>query len=63
VPPCTSSGRIFRFRDKGVPTQDGLLTDFYVEAVLVTPDSLDEESQSLIRAFAERNGEDPREKE
>ena len=60
VPSCTSSGRIFRFLDKGVPDTDGEPTDFFVEVSIVTPDSLDEESQDLIRQFGERNPQDPR---
>jgi curved DNA-binding protein len=60
VPACTSSGRIFRFLDKGAPDTNGEPTDFFIEVSIVTPESLDEESQELIRRFGERNPHDPR---
>ena len=60
VPACTSSGRVFRFMEKGLPDSEGQPTDFFVEVSIVTPESLDEESQALIRRFAERNPQNPR---
>ena len=59
VPPCTSSGRMFRLRHRGMD-HDGSPADLYFCAQILSPRSLDEESRSLIEEFAQLNPHDPR---
>ena len=61
IPPATSSGKVFRLRERGVlnprTQQRG---DQFVEVQIVTPAIPDETTKSLMREFSERNPEDPR---
>ncbi len=62
IPPGTSSGQKLRLRGQGVPASSGKPAgDLFVVAKVVVPKSLDEESQRLIREFADRNPSKPRE--
>lgn len=60
IPPGTSSGKRLRLREQGLPKPDGGKGDLYVEAKVMVPTGLDEESQKLFRKFAERNPQHPR---
>ena len=61
IPPGTSSGRVFRLREKGVPHLKGSgRGDQFVTVKVVVPQNLDERSQQLLREFARLNPVDPR---
>lgn len=61
IPPGTSSGRVFRLKDKGVPhLKGGGRGDQYVTVNVVVPQNLDERSQQLLREFARLNPMEPR---
>ncbi|MFQ5658258.1 MAG: molecular chaperone DnaJ [Candidatus Methylomirabilales bacterium] len=61
IPPGTSSGRVFRLREKGVPhLKGGGRGDQYVTVNVVVPENLDERSQQLLREFARLNPMEPR---
>ena len=61
IPPGTSSGQVFRLRDKGVPHLKGSgRGDQYVTVKVVVPQNLDDRSQQLLREFALLNPMDPR---
>ncbi len=61
VPPYTSSGQVLRLRSKGVPDQKGVLRgDHFVKIKIVVPDSVDIDSQELIKEFEKRNPYNPR---
>jgi molecular chaperone DnaJ len=61
IPPGTSSGRIFRLRQKGVPhLKRSGRGDQYVTVKIVVPQNLDERSQQLLREFTRLNPMDPR---
>jgi DnaJ-class molecular chaperone len=55
IPPCTSSGVRFRLKGKGAEDHHGQATDLVVEARIVVPAELDEESKRLIEEFAKLN--------
>jgi molecular chaperone DnaJ len=59
VPAGTQSGETFRLSGKGMPRlRAGGYGDLYVEVRVVTPDSLNEEQQEALEAFAEAGGEE-----
>ncbi|MFQ5881196.1 MAG: molecular chaperone DnaJ [Candidatus Methylomirabilales bacterium] len=61
VPRGTSSGQVFRLREKGVPHLRGSgRGDQYVTVRIVVPQNLDDRSQQLLREFARLNPMDPR---
>lgn len=61
IPPGSSSGLKLRLRGQGVPAGGGKLHgDLFVILKIVVPKNPDEESQRLIREFAERNPSNPR---
>ena len=60
VPAGASSGQKLRLRGKGGSTKAGGKGDQYVQVKIVVPKSLDEESERLLREFAERNPMNPR---
>jgi len=61
IPPGTSSGQVFRLKEKGVPhLKGGGRGDEYVTVKVVVPQNLDERSQQLLREFARLNPMDPR---
>ncbi len=61
IPPGTSSGQVFRLRQKGVPHLKGSgRGDQYVTVKIVVPENLDERSQQLLRDFMRLNPMDPR---
>lgn len=61
VPPGTSSGRVFRLKEKGVPhLKGGGRGDQYVTVQVVVPENLDDRSQQLLREFTRLNPMDPR---
>ncbi|MFQ5846877.1 MAG: molecular chaperone DnaJ [Candidatus Methylomirabilales bacterium] len=61
IPPGTSSGRVFRLREKGVPRlKGGGRGDQYVTVKVIVPQNLDDRSQQLLREFARLNPMDPR---
>lgn len=61
IPAGTSSGRIFRLREKGVPHLKGTgRGDQYVTVQVVVPQNLDERSQQILREFSRLNPMDPR---
>jgi molecular chaperone DnaJ len=61
IPPGTQSGQIFRLREKGAPSLRGNSRgDEYVEVRITLPKIIDEDSKNLLREFAKRNPENPR---
>jgi DnaJ-class molecular chaperone len=60
VPPGTSSGKKLRIKGQGVAPAKGEPGDLLAEVQIVIPSQLDEESQSLVRRFEERNPLNPR---
>ena len=62
IPPGTQSGQRFRLREKGAPSlRSNTRGDQYVEVKVVLPKIIDEDSKELLRQFAKRNPENPRE--
>src|SRR5579863_5157779 len=62
VPPGSSSGRMLRLREKGVPharTPDKR-GDQYVELQVTVPDAVDERVRNLLKELAQLAPEDPR---
>lgn len=61
VPPGTSSGQVFRLKERGMPSlRGGPPGDLLVEVVVVAPKVVDERSKELMREFARLNPENPR---
>ncbi len=61
IPPATSSGKIFRLREKGVLNRrSNRRGDQYVQVKIVVPTVPDESSKDLVREFAKLNAEEPR---
>jgi molecular chaperone DnaJ len=61
IPPGTQSGQVFRLREKGAPSLRGKARgDQYVEVKVMLPKVIDEDSKELLRQFAKRNSENPR---
>ncbi len=61
IPPGTSSGQVFRLREKGVPHLKGTgRGDQYVSVKIVISKTLDTRSQELLREFSRLNPADPR---
>lgn len=61
IPPATSSGKIFRLRERGVlnpKTQKR--GDQFVEVQIITPAIPDENTKELMREFSRLNSDDPR---
>ena len=59
IPAGTQSGETFRLRRKGMPRlQRRGHGDLFVQVRIVTPDSLNEEQQEALEAFAEAGGEE-----
>lgn len=59
IAPGTASGRVMRFRGKGVPRVQGRgRGDLRVQVVVDTPTELSVEQADLLRRFAELRGED-----
>lgn len=55
----TQSGKVFKFRGKGVPRVDGRgRGDLIVRIVVETPAKLTKEQEDLLRQFAEMRGEE-----
>ncbi len=62
IPPGTQSGQVFRLKEKGAPSLRGNTHgDLYVEVKVTLPKIIDEDSKNLLRDFARRNPENPRE--
>jgi molecular chaperone DnaJ len=61
IPPGTSSGQVFRLKERGMPSlRQGLSGDLLVEVNIVTPKVVDERSKELLREFDRLNPENPR---
>jgi molecular chaperone DnaJ len=62
VPPGSSSGRLLRLREKGVPAarKDGKRGDLYVELQVVVPEAVDERVRNLLKELGKLAPEDPR---
>ncbi len=61
IPPGSSSGLKLRLRGQGIAASGGKPEgDLFVVLKVVVPKSVDEASQKLIRDFAERNPQNPR---
>ncbi|MFN0107929.1 MAG: molecular chaperone DnaJ [Blastocatellia bacterium] len=61
IPPGTQSGQVFRLKEKGAPSLRGSTHgDQYVEIKIVLPKIIDEDSKELLKQFANRNPENPR---
>ena len=58
---CSSSGQRLRIAGKGVKGPSGARVDHEVRLEIVSPPSLDAESQALIEQFAVRNLYNPKE--
>ena len=61
IPPSTSSGKVFRLREKGVLNRrTNRRGDQFARVKIVVPEVPDEGSKDLLREFANLNPEDPR---
>jgi DnaJ-class molecular chaperone len=61
VPPGTSSGQIFRLRERGMPAlRGGPAGDLLVEVTVTAPSMVDERSKELLKEFQRLNPENPR---
>lgn len=61
VPPGTSSGQVFRLKERGMPAlRGGGKGDLLVEVKIVTPSVIDEKSKELLREFQKLHPENPR---
>ena len=62
VPPGSSSGRLLRLREKGVPLarKPGARGDLYVELQVVVPEAVDEKVRNLLKELSKLAPEDPR---
>lgn len=61
VPPSTSSGKVFRLRERGVLNpRTQKRGDQFVEVQIVVPEIADENTKELMRDFANLNPNDPR---
>jgi molecular chaperone DnaJ len=61
IPPSTSSGKVFRLREKGVLNRrTNRRGDQFARVKIVVPEVPDEGSKDLLRDFANLNPEDPR---
>lgn len=61
VPAGTSSGQVFRLRERGMPAlRGGAAGDLLVEVTIVAPSMVDEKSKELLREFQRLNPENPR---
>ena len=62
IPPATNSGKTFRLRKRGVKDpRSGMRGDQFVRISIVVPEIPDETTKELMRAYARRNPENPRE--
>ncbi len=62
IPPATNSGKTFRVRERGVEDpRTGKRGDQFVRISIVVPEIPDETTKDLMRRYAERNQENPRE--
>ncbi len=62
IPPATNSGKTFRVRGRGVTDpRNGQRGDQFVRISIVVPEIPDETTKDLMREYAERNPENPRE--
>lgn len=62
IPPATSSGKVFRVRERGVlNARSGSRGDQFVEVRIVVPEIADESVKDLMRRYAEIHTENPRE--
>lgn len=60
VPPATSSGRVFRLKGKGIVNQTaGTSGDQLVTVRIVLPETVDDELQSFMRQWRNKNPYDP----
>ena len=61
IPPGTSSGKVFRVRGRGVvDPRNGVRGDQFVRISIVVPRIPDEDTKDLMREYASRNPENPR---
>jgi molecular chaperone DnaJ len=62
IPPGTQSGQKFRLRRRGAPSlrDPNAHGDQFVEAQVVLPKVISEETKELLRKYAQLNGENPR---
>jgi molecular chaperone DnaJ len=62
IPPGTQSGQKFRLRGRGAPSlrDPNAHGDQFVEAQVVLPKVISEETKELLRKYAQLNGENPR---
>ncbi len=59
VPAGTQSGRVFRLKEKGIPSLRGYgRGDEYVKVAMETPTNLNAEQKRLLKQFAESCGEE-----
>lgn len=60
IPSGSSSGRKLRLKGQGIKSASGPTGDLIVQLQIKIPESLDDDSQELLRQFAERNPQSPR---
>ncbi len=62
IPPGTQSGQKFRLRQRGAPSlrNPGARGDQFVEAQVMLPKVISEETKELLRRFSKMNDENPR---
>jgi len=62
IPPGTQPGQKFRLSGKGVPSRGGARGDLYAVVSVSVPAIVEESSKELLRSFAQKNPESPRER-
>jgi molecular chaperone DnaJ len=62
IPPGTQTGQRFRLTGRGVPSRGGARGDLYAVATITVPEVVEESSKDLLRSFAEKNPESPRDR-
>jgi DnaJ-class molecular chaperone len=62
IPPGTQSGQTFRLRGRGAPSlrDPTVHGDQFVEAQVILPKVISEETKELLRKYAQMNEENPR---
>ena len=61
IPPATSSGKVFRVRERGVRNpRGGKRGDQFVRISIVVPEIPDESTKDLMRRYEQENPENPR---
>lgn len=60
IPPGTPSGKTFRLKGRGVPSNNGAASDLLVTVDIAVPKRLSKESKDLVKKLSEIENESPR---